>query len=211
MKKFYSLQNIIYFLRNLTFTLLHYKNFFFEDVFSVASPGRKPCSVAATCRFVSFLLFVSFSVSIQANALEQNQFFQDDIPTIKYSVINPKLPATERVKGEFTIHVFVPKNHHAYLDKGDKGVFIPLKFDFSGVESAGYKIAPISSPKGIYDNEVNARVLRGKGEFKFSIHRIKGREYIIPPIKARSQICNDTTKICYFPRTDNIPLTINIK
>lgn len=105
----------------------------------------------------------------------------------------------------------MPKNHHAYLDKGKRGILIPLNFDFSGVESAGYKIAPFAKPKRIYDNEVNAMVLRGTGEFKFSIHREKGKEFIIPPIKARSQICNDTTKTCYFPRTDHIPLIINAK
>ncbi len=161
--------------------------------------------------FLCLLLLLSFTVTIRANAIEQNQFFQDDIPTIKYSVTGPKLIHTKDAKGTFSIRVAVPKDHHAYLDKGDKGIFIPLKFDFSGVESAGYKIALTSRPKGVYDNEVNARILRGKGEFKFSIHRLKGREFIFPPIRARSQICNDITKICYFPRTDDIPLIINIK
>lgn len=187
--------------------LLHYKNFFFENIFSVASPGRKPYSVAATCRFISFLLFVLLYASIQVKASEQNPFSQNNIPTIKYSIRGPELRAS---KGEFIIRVSVPKDHHAYLDKGDKGMLIPLSFDFAGVESVGYKISSVSKPKGEYDNEVNATVLRGTGEFKFSIKRVKGREFIIPPIKATSQICNDITKICYFPNTDDIPLILKI-
>lgn len=158
--------------------------------------------------FISFLLFVLFTTSIYAKASEQNPFSSDNVPTIKYSIIGPELRGA---KGEFIIRVSVPKNHHAYLNKGDKGIFIPLNFNFSGVESVGYKISPISKPKGVYDNEVNARVLRGTGDFKFLIHRIKGREFIIPPIKARSQICNDITKICYFPNTDDIPIVIKEK
>lgn len=157
--------------------------------------------------FISFLLFVTFATSIQVKASEQNPFSPDNVPTIKYSIIGPELRAS---KGDFIIRVSVPKDHHAYLDKGDKGLFIPLNFNFAGVESAGYKVSTISKPKGAYDNEVNATVLRGAGEFKFSINRVKGREFIIPPIKATSQICNDITKICYFPNTDDIPLILKI-
>jgi hypothetical protein len=51
-------------------------------------------------------------------------------------------------------------------------------------------------------------VLRGAGDFLFSIHRTKGREFIIPPIKAKSQICNDLTKICYLPKVEDIVLLI---
>lgn len=159
--------------------------------------------------FVSALIiFVSLFTGTQTKASEQNPFFQEDIPSAKFSVIGPDLTAVEDAIGEFTIHVSVPKDHHAYLDKGKSGAFIPLNFDFSEVESAGYKISPISSSKGVYDEEIGAMVLRGNGEFKFSIRRVKGREFIIPPVKAKSQICNDITKICYLPQEVNIPLII---
>tara|TARA_B100000315_G_scaffold43399_1_gene38300 strand:- start:4568 stop:6562 length:1995 start_codon:yes stop_codon:yes gene_type:complete len=145
---------------------------------------------------------------IEISTSEQNLFFQEEIPSVKYSLSGPYLSATKDAEGEFLIRVTVPKDHHAYLGSGDKGLFIPLSFDFSGVESAGYKVSLASSPKGMHDKEFEAIVLRGDGEFKFTISRVKGREFIIPPIKARAQICNDITKICYLPQTDEIPLII---
>ncbi len=159
--------------------------------------------------FISFSLFPRpVAEGIEEIVSKQNPFFQEDIPSVDYSVIGPYLQATKDASGEFTIGVTVPKDHHAYLDSGDKGLFISLAFDFSGVESAGYKVTPISSPKGVHDKEFEARVLRGAGDFKFSIHRVKGREFIIPPIIAKSQICNDLTQICFLPQINEIPLVI---
>ncbi len=161
---------------------------------------------------LSFIFFITllfpFFANAQGNISEQNLFFQDEIPAITYSITSPELLGTDDARGEFTIKVSVPKDHHAYLDKGEMGAFISLDFDFSGVESAGYKVSLISGPKGTVDKEFEATVLRGKGKFKYSITRVKGREYIIPPIKARSQICNDITKICFLPRTDDLVLVI---
>lgn len=159
----------------------------------------------------SFLLSEPPAHGIQPGASEQNLFFQEDIPSVKYFVSGPYLQSSKDAAGEFSIRVTIPKDHHAYLNSGDKGFFIPLSFDFSGVESAGYKVLSVLSPKGMYDKEFEATVLRGEGEFKFSIHRVKGREFIIPPIKAKSQICNDITKICFLPQTDEIALIIKNK
>lgn len=166
--------------------------------------------------FVSGTYFVKQTDSeknkeIFYNTSEQNSFIQDDIPEIKYSVQGLNLLAAKDEKVEFTIQVNVPRYHHAYLDKGDEGILIPLSFDFSRVESAGYKVSTISKPKGDYDKEVKAKVLRGIGDFQFSIRQVKGEKFITPPIKAISQICNDNTKRCYFPKTDSIPLLIKQK
>jgi len=144
---------------------------------------------------------------VQAKTSEENPFLEGN-PSVKFSIVGPYLSPAEDAKGEFAIKVTIPKNHHAYLSSGETGAFIPLSFDFSGVKSAGYKILPLSNPEGKYDNEVNAMVLRGAGEFKFSIRRIEGREFIIPPIKAKSQICNDLTKICFLPNVEEIILII---
>ena len=156
----------------------------------------------------TFLLSKPPAHGIETSASEQDLFFQEDIPSVEYSLSGPYLSATKDAAGEFSIRVTVPKDHHAYLGSGDKGLFISLSFDFSGVESAGYKVSLVSSPKGMHDKEFDATVLRGGGEFKFTLSRVKGREFIIPPIKAKSQICNDITKICYLPQTDEIPLII---
>ncbi len=159
--------------------------------------------------FLSVILFAPFPTSLQAEITEPNQpNFIESIPSVKLSILGPQLPLTNDAKGEFTIRVSVPKDHHAYLNSGNREVFIPLSFDFSGVESSGYKVENISSPKGVYDKEFEAIVLRGEGEFKFSIHRVKGLEFIIPPIKVKSQICNDITKICFLPHIEEIPLVI---
>lgn len=155
------------------------------------------------------LLFVPFFSSIQAKSFEQNQpNFQQNIPAVEYSISGPQLALTKNAKGEFTIKVSVPNGHHAYLDRGDRGGFIPLSFDFSGVESAGYKVSNILTPKGVYDRDVEATVLRGIVEFKFSILRVKGREFIIPPVRVKSQICDDITKICFLPQIDEVVLII---
>lgn len=169
---------------------------------------KKKISIPTNLSCLFFLLFVFFPASIEAKAAEQNPFFQDDIPKVQYLLTGPYLPDIEDAKGEFTIRVLVPKDHHAYLDKGDKGFFIALEFDFSGVESAGYKVSPISKPKGEHDKEFEATVLRKSGEFKFAIDRVQGLEFIIPPIKAKAQICNDITKICFLPQVDEIPFIV---
>ena len=172
-------------------------------------PFKKNIFYLITLGFIfAFLLSEPLAYGIETSASEQDLFFQEDIPSVKYSLSGPYLTATKDAAGEFSIHVTVPKDHHAYLDSGDKGLFISLSFDFSGVESAGYKVSPVSSPEGTHDKEFEATVLRGAGEFKFALSRVKGREFIIPPIEAKSQICNDITKICFLPQIDEIPLII---
>jgi thiol:disulfide interchange protein DsbD len=110
---------------------------------------------------------------------------------------------------QFQILFTIPPEHHAYLDKGDEQMFIPISFDSNNaLSAAGLKIDDITKPAGVYDSEVKATVLRGKGEFNLTISGAK-----TPPEKialaVKYQICNDITHQCYRPQTVSVELAFS--
>ncbi len=125
-----------------------------------------------------------------------------DIPqaTLQVTARNTTLPA------QFQISFTVPTQHHAYLDKGDEQMYIPISFDANNaLSTAGLKIDDLTKPAGVYDNEVKATVLRNTGEFTLTISGEK------PPtdkfsLAVKYQICNDVTHQCYRPQTVFIDL-----
>lgn len=106
---------------------------------------------------------------------------------------------------QFQIDFVVPAEHHAYLDKGDEQMYIPITFDTNGgLAGAGLKIDELKKPAGVYDSEVKATVLREKGEFLLSLSGSVNAATV--PLSVKYQICNDVTHQCFRPQTVSVDL-----
>lgn len=120
--------------------------------------------------------------------------------------IEAEVRAVIRKDNTALIAVSIPPDHHAYLDAGKDGVLIPIAFLWEElVKSGALRQAPkaISVPKGVSDEEVGARVLRGQGRFVFGpVDAALSRK----TLRIRTQMCNDRTRICYPPSTQGVPL-----
>ena len=123
-------------------------------------------------------------------------------------------PATLRLDAgtpaEFTVRLTPPAGHHAYLDAGKDGTYIPIEIDTTALAQAGLRVRPVGKPQGEADAQLGATVLRGAGVFRYRLSAPSGakagtRDYAIA---VRSQICNDATGSCYFPRTDTMHLQV---
>lgn len=128
-----------------------------------------------------------------------------DTPTadIKVKTLNTNFPA------QFEIDFTVPPQHHAYLDKGDEQMYIPITFDANGsLASAGLKIEELKKPTGVYDAEVKATVLRDTGKFNLTISGNSNAATV--PLSVKYQICNDVTHQCFRPQTVSVNLEFSI-
>ncbi|HQI21262.1 MAG TPA: protein-disulfide reductase DsbD family protein [Leptospiraceae bacterium] len=114
---------------------------------------------------------------------------------------------TAGAKGDrLTIAVSVPAGHHAYLDSGKEGVLIPISIDWKeAIAKKFIQATPrsVAIPDGVQDEQMGARVLRGKGDFVYEARFDKLEDQTI---KVRSQICDDVKGICYRPTTQDIPV-----
>ncbi len=130
-------------------------------------------------------------------------FAMADAPTadIKVKTLNSNFPA------QFEIDFTVPAEHHAYLDKGDEQMYIPITFDANNtLTGAGLKIEKLDKPVGVYDSEVKATVLRETGEFNLTL---SGSPNVASfPLSVKYQICNDITHQCFRPQTVSIDLKL---
>lgn len=105
---------------------------------------------------------------------------------------------------QYRITINVPQDHHAYLNAGDENIYIPVSFDLDAqLPTMGLRIQSLQTPTGNYDDLVKAQVLRGQGEFSFSLIKTGDK-----PIKQQQQalnvkyqLCNDLTHVCYRPQT----------
>lgn len=105
---------------------------------------------------------------------------------------------------QYRITINVPQDHHAYLNAGDENIYIPVSFDLDAqLPTMGLRIQSLQTPTGNYDDVVKAQVLRGQGEFSFSLIKTGDK-----PIKQQQQaldvkyqLCNDLTHVCYRPQT----------
>ncbi len=109
-------------------------------------------------------------------------------------------------KAGAVLRVRVPASHHAYLDKGPAGAFIPIAPDWDSLVKAGrIKSAPAlsRSPGGTLDKDSGAMVLRGTGEFEYTgnLTDLAGET-----IQVRTQVCDDIKGICYRPKTENVTI-----
>jgi thiol:disulfide interchange protein DsbD len=141
--------------------------------------------------------------SIFALWLSVISFAIADAPTadIKVKTLNANFPA------QFQIDFTVPTEHHAYLDKGDEQMYIPITFDVNGaLAGAGLKIDKLDKPAGVYDAEVKATVLRNTGEFSLTL---SGSANVATfPLAVKYQICNDVTHQCFRPQTVSVDLKL---
>jgi hypothetical protein len=116
----------------------------------------------------------------------------------------PKTTAS-LIDNTLKISIEVPANHHAYLDAGKDGAFIPITFDWQAlVESSAISRSPVvkSSPAGVYDSESGAKLLRNSGIFTFEGNeKLAGKSF-----QVRSQICDDIKGICYRPTTQSVEI-----
>lgn len=121
------------------------------------------------------------------------------IATIQVKTLKATSPA------QFEIDFTVPAQHHAYLDKGDEQMYIPITFDANGeLAGKGLKIDELKKPAGVYDSEVKATVLRDLGVFTLTFSGNANLETV--PLSVKYQICNDVTHQCFRPQTVSVNL-----
>lgn len=152
------------------------------------------------------LLFLTCVVHAQAFELTGRT------PSVDVILGSQEINLEAGIPARLIVRVAVPRGHHAYLDKGKDGIFIPIHMDLSSLEKAGIQVRQTNRPDGVPDSKVNATVLRRKGEFTYELTvlsqaKISTAEY---DIKVRSQICNDISGTCYFPKTDTRRIEIKI-
>jgi thiol:disulfide interchange protein DsbD len=102
----------------------------------------------------------------------------------------------------YTITLAVPKDHHAYLDKGTENIYIPVAFDADGkLASSGVTISKLEKPAGVYDAEVKATVLREQGDFILSLTQA-GKAITAQKLALAVdyQLCNDVSHVCFRPQ-----------
>ncbi len=155
---------------------------------------------------VSFHILLILSLHIFANYAECGV----NTPEIDASLVGSNIEFKSGSKVNFNIRIIIPKDHHAYLDKGDDGFFIPIEFDFTDIVNAGYKCKTEEGPEGEREERVGATVLRGKNTYSFSIEDA-GHSLSINDlqIKLSYQLCNDISNICYPPATVSIFIPIS--
>ena len=71
---------------------------------------------------------------------------------------------------DYQLTLTIPKEHHAYLDKGDENIYIPVTVDpEQKLAASQLTITNLQKPVGVYDSVVKATVLRDKGDFIVSL------------------------------------------
>lgn len=118
---------------------------------------------------------------------------------------------TGKWPAEFKVVLGVPADHHAYLDKGDENIYIPVTIDPKNkLAESQLKIAGLQNPVGVRDEEVKATVLRGIGEFKVSLVSMDSKPLVSNALEmdVSYQLCNDITHVCFRPQTGKV--TINL-
>ena len=158
---------------------------------------------------VRFLLLGLISCLLNSSPAAQS-LLEDAFPEVPNVVARSYDFSIDEQTGAatFRVEVFIPDDHHGYLDRGDEGLFIPLAFSFDSLQQRGFSITEVSRPPGIRDELVHAMVLRGRGVFEFRMEAPDDQaepEGIINGV-LRHQICNDVTNICYPPKAINFPL-----
>lgn len=115
------------------------------------------------------------------------------------------ISAYQASENEVRFLIQVPAGHHAYLDKGDDDVLIPVTFYWDDLVKSGEikKVPELKEgPRGERDEDVGARVLRGTGTFIFtgeSLSQTGGKS-----IRIRTQICDEEKGMCYRPVTAKV-------
>ena len=113
--------------------------------------------------------------------------------------------------GRLLIRVNVPKDHHAYLDKGDLGVLIPVSVDVDALRQAGIAVRQTGAPSGERDDQIRATIFRGDGVFDFELN---GTSQLAEgtaryPVTVTSQLCREKApRICYAPSRQTVEIEV---
>ena len=152
--------------------------------------------------FLLFLICLPFYIADRAEAGEK----------VEVHLVEPKLNVPGKGEVSFSVRVDVPKEHHAYLDSGEEGFFIPLEFDFDELREGGFEVREVERPKGEREEKAKAAVLREKADFRFSLKAVgpspKSKTY---QAVLQSQICNDITNICFPPQAISFAIPIGFQ
>jgi thiol:disulfide interchange protein DsbD len=111
----------------------------------------------------------------------------------------------------YRVMLTVPPDHHAYLNAGDKNIYIPVAFDADEKLAAlGLALGEVKPPAGVYDEQVAAQVLRGQGEFELELVQKNAtlKQGETAPLAVRYQLCNDLTHVCFRPQTTKLDLPL---
>ena len=139
--------------------------------------------------FVFWLTVISFAIA------------DNPVANIQVNTVNANFPI------HYQINFSVPAEHHAYLDKGDEQMFIPISFDVNGtLANAGLKVDKLEKPVGIYDEAVKATVLRDTGTFDLVLSGVANTPTF--PLAIKYQLCNDVTHQCFRPQTVSVELKL---
>ena len=133
---------------------------------------------------------------------------QAEIPKASFSVTSLN---SGQWPAEYRLSLAVPKDHHAYLDKGDENIYLPVEIDpEQKLAAAQLKIVNLQSPVGMYDNKVEATVLRDQGDFLLSVAPLGSEPANIKTIVlgVNYQLCNDITHVCFRPQTTQVEFTL---
>lgn len=101
---------------------------------------------------------------------------------------------------QLNVEVSVPAGHHAYLDSGKEGNLIPVTFDFTNL---GTELKEVSRPQGTVEEISGAKILKGNGVFVFESESSLDSD---SSFRVRTQICDDTSGICYRPQWHDVSL-----
>ena len=112
--------------------------------------------------------------------------------------------------GQYSLSLNIPKDHHAYLDKGDESIYIPVNITLDEkLTAAGLSIQKLQKPTGIYDSGVKATVLRDKNQFTLKLLQTQTLAKIEPAqLAVQYQLCNELTHVCYRPQTVKLDLNL---
>ncbi|MFZ4504532.1 MAG: protein-disulfide reductase DsbD family protein [Methylovulum sp.] len=111
----------------------------------------------------------------------------------------------------FTVSVEVPAEHHAYLTSGLHNTYIPVAFDTKAtLATAGLVIKHLTPPDGVYDTEMQAQVLRGRGDFIISLEQQSPASLSSNSValSLRYQLCNEVNNVCFRPQTTLLTLPL---
>ncbi len=118
---------------------------------------------------------------------------------------------SEQWPAEYRLSLVVPKDHHAYLDKGDQNIYLPVEIDpEQKLAASQLVIVNLQRPVGVYDNKVEATVLREQGDFLLSLAPLGSAPVTIKTIAldVNYQLCNDITHVCFRPQTTQVSLIL---
>ncbi|TAN46378.1 MAG: DUF255 domain-containing protein [Methylococcaceae bacterium] len=134
-----------------------------------------------------------------------------DIPKADLSILTANLG---QWPAKFSISMVVPRDHHAYLDRGEESSYIPITFDAdANLAKSGLAISKLDKPAGVYDSLAKATVLRDSGEFTVWLtHDADAQPWPAAqvPLAVKYQLCNDVTHVCFRPQTAHVELAFPV-